>query len=233
MKKIIAHIRIIIHQNPVYFTLFGLWFVFFLIYPLWWQQLDAIFFFSENRMGWADFFFLYWTKMGEFFPFITLAILFFIFKRTNIAVAISLMGIVILIISAIFKRTFEHLRPMTVLERAGLVDQINLVPDAEILSGGGSFPSGHTMGGFALYTLLALIAFRGVWAQIGLFLAAAAVGISRIYLVAHFPKDVVFGSFLGVLAAILMTKFYFDKLQLIDFQFKKNNFFSLLDKKKG
>lgn len=222
MKKTIAHIGIIIRQNPVYFSLFGLWFVFFLIYPFWWQQLDAIFFFSENRVGWADFFFLYWTTMGEFFPYVMLAILFFIFKQRNIAFTISSTGVVILIVSAIFKRTFEHLRPMTVLERAGLVEQINLVADAEILRGGGSFPSGHTMGGFALYTLLALIAYRSSWAQIGLFLAAAAVGVSRIYLVAHFPKDVVFGSFLGVLIAVFMSKLYFEKLQFIDFQFKRN-----------
>ncbi len=221
MKKAIAHFGIIIRQNPIYFSLFGLWLLFFLIYPLWWQQLDAIFFFSEHRVWWADFFFLYWTMMGEFLPYVALVLLFYIFAKKNIALTISATGIVILVVSAILKRTFEHLRPMTVLERAGLVEQINLVADAEILRGGGSFPSGHTMGGFALYTLLALIAFRNVWAQIGLFLAAAAVGLSRIYLIAHFPKDVVFGSFLGVLIAIFMAKLHFEKIQTIDFQFKK------------
>jgi membrane-associated phospholipid phosphatase len=130
-----------------------------------------------------------------------------------------------LIVSAILKRTFEHWRPISILEQNGLLAQINLVPNAEFLSGGGSFPSGHTMGGFALYTLLALIAFRGIWAQIGLFLAAAAVGISRIYLVAHFPKDVLFGSFLGVSIAIWIAKFYFEKIQNFEFKYftKKKN----------
>lgn len=61
-----------------------------------------------------------------------------------------------------------------------------------------SFPSGHTCGAFAFFTLLALLLPPGrrVWGLL-LFLLAALVGYSRIYLVAHFPADVLAGSIIG------------------------------------
>ncbi|HLQ62410.1 MAG TPA: phosphatase PAP2 family protein [Candidatus Acidoferrales bacterium] len=58
-----------------------------------------------------------------------------------------------------------------------------------------SFPSGHTAASFAAATALSS-AYPG-WRR-PLFLAAGAVGVSRVYLGHHFPSDVAIGAGLGV-----------------------------------
>jgi undecaprenyl-diphosphatase len=46
--------------------------------------------------------------------------------------------------------------------------------------------------------------------SIVVFLLAVLVGISRIYLLAHFKEDVLFGSFLGLISA-MVAYFYYNK----------------------
>lgn len=64
-----------------------------------------------------------------------------------------------------------------------------------------SFPSGDAQTAFTAATYLTLIQPR--WG-IPLSLLAAAVGVSRIYMGAHFPLDVLAGAFIGVGVAMLV-----------------------------
>ncbi|WP_158231765.1 MULTISPECIES: phosphatase PAP2 family protein [Sporosarcina] len=66
--------------------------------------------------------------------------------------------------------------------------------------GGYSFPSGHTMMAFSLYTILAYILWRNVkntGGQVVIIILAAMmivmIAVSRIYLGVHFPSDIVGG----------------------------------------
>jgi undecaprenyl-diphosphatase len=65
----------------------------------------------------------------------------------------------------------------------------------------GSFPSGHAASSFACATVLAFALPRQAWA---LFLLAAAIAWSRVYVGVHFPLDVLAGAALGVLVAIAL-----------------------------
>jgi undecaprenyl-diphosphatase len=62
----------------------------------------------------------------------------------------------------------------------------------------GSFPSGHAATSFAAATVLSFAFPRLAPA---LFLLAAAVGFSRVYVGVHYPLDVLGGAVLGVLVA--------------------------------
>ena len=75
-----------------------------------------------------------------------------------------------------------------------------------------SFPSGHTTSIFALATLLAIFS-RSRNAKIACLLGAVLVGYSRIYLGQHFLGDVLMGSCIGTITAVLVHWLFVQKLQ--------------------
>lgn len=71
-----------------------------------------------------------------------------------------------------------------------------------------SFPSGHTSVSFAAAT--AIYAIDRKWG-IAAYLFAAVMGFSRLYLGVHFPTDVVCGAILGIAAAKVVIRCYWDR----------------------
>ena len=69
-----------------------------------------------------------------------------------------------------------------------------------------SFPSGHTIAAFAVAT-----AICGIYGRkfLPLYFVAIVVGVSRIYVGAHFPSDVLGGSALGVVMALVILRIRF------------------------
>ena len=62
---------------------------------------------------------------------------------------------------------------------------------------GRSFPSGHTSQAFFVATLLALHFQASAWVVFLLYAIALLVGITRMYVGAHYPRDVLAGAILG------------------------------------
>ncbi len=165
------------------------------------QQGDEILYFSNRRSAFGDFFFKYFTRMGEGILFL-FAFLAFLLIRYRTAIYIPLLGIAVMLLSALFKNWFAQPRPYKYFEELNRLDQLTFVEGAYVNKGLSSFPSGHTMAAFALYAFLAFVAPSKKGLALLLLLIAVLVGISRIYLVQHFLQDVLSGGFLGVLLAI-------------------------------
>ncbi|WP_153722510.1 phosphatase PAP2 family protein [Sporosarcina cascadiensis] len=81
--------------------------------------------------------------------------------------------------------------------------------------GGYSFPSGHTMMAFSLYTILAYIIWRNLrntWSRTLAVTAAVfmivMIAVSRIYLGVHFPSDIVGGIYASAVWVIASITIY-------------------------
>ncbi len=162
---------------------------------------DVIFFFNAHRSAWWDQFFVFFSMMGEAAPyFLVLGILLFV--RFRHVAALPLLGLGVTLLSFLAKELFRHDRPYLYFRKMGVFDQIDAIEGVVLNGGTNSFPSGHTMSAFALYAFLALCLPYKRGAGLVLFFIALLVGLSRIYLVQHFFKDVYLGAVLGVFVGL-------------------------------
>ncbi|HHH52348.1 MAG TPA: phosphatase PAP2 family protein [Bacteroidetes bacterium] len=106
------------------------------------------------------------------------------------------------------KSYFKHPRPITYIYEYIKKYDFKGIENIDYHTGHNSFPSGHTFGAFALFTLLAL-STKNKYLKIAYLFLAILVGLSRIYLAQHFIEDVVFGSFLGICLAIIFYYLFF------------------------
>ena len=169
------------------------------------NQGDLLLYFSENRTPFWDTFFRNGTKLGEEWAYVSFLI-FFLFIRFRYALLIPITGVIVTIISFLSKSFFLHPRPSLYYKELGTLSDINLVEGVHLAKGLSSFPSGHTMSAFALFTLVALLLNKKKGVAFLLLTTAIIVGLSRIYLVQHFLEDVYLGGIMGVLIAIFIYK---------------------------
>jgi membrane-associated phospholipid phosphatase len=199
----------IIEKNKSYLGLYMLFFIALFTYQLAFYQTDALFYFSHHRSSFLNGFFLFVTRLGEEFSYLILVMWFLYKNERKTILKVLINAVAVLVISVVLKLIFSHPRPVSFLEEHGIMGQMTLVNDY-ILRGMNSFPSGHTMSAFALYSGLAFhFSTHKNWQKV-LLIIAILVGVSRVYLVAHFPEDVLLGSALGVLIA-LGVEYYFAK----------------------
>jgi len=189
------------------------------------EQGDTIAFFSGRRNPAGDYFFKYFTRLGEEYGYI-LVIAIFLFQRFRFALLAFLAGMGALILSYFLKSYFKHPRPFRYFNELGTFDQFIAIDGVHLLSGALSFPSGHTASGFALYGMVTFLVGKRWYWQLLLFFTALLVGISRIYLIQHFLKDVYLGAFTGIFIAILLyviqARFPYNRNNWIDKSFGSN-----------
>lgn len=210
----------IIKDNSLFFGFYAafLMIAFFLTTVI--DQGDCIRYFSQHRSPQGDFFFKYITMFAEEFMYIFLIII-GLFFRYRYALIIFLIGVSIAFISITTKAFYQHDRPSVYFYFTKELDTLKVVEGVELHTGQSSFPSGHSMSAFAIFGFFALLlGNKRKLLSLTLLLLAILVGVSRIYLIQHFLKDVIAGSIFGIMVAMVFVyihrSFPFDSNQMID-----------------
>ncbi len=180
---------------------------------------DLLLFFSRNRSYFGDLFFKYFTKMAEEWIYI-LSILALLFVRFRYAALILITGITVSAVSHSSKAFFKHDRPRTHYTKLKMLDDIPKVEGVKLHVGPSSFPSGHTMSAFAIFSLFAFLYPEKRRFALLMFAFAFLTGLSRVYLVQHFFKDIYLGAIIGTIISCLIfliqNQVPIDRNQLFD-----------------
>jgi membrane-associated phospholipid phosphatase len=156
------------------------------------QKLDdwvfLFFNFRGSRPIWLDKIMLGFTQIGSGIVALGIALILFFANNHLMAYEIVLGTVTLWLLVELMKFFVYRSRPFILLTQARIVG---------LQAIGRSFPSGHTSHAFFMATLLAHHYNSSVWIVILLYIVASLVGITRMYVGAHYPRDVLAGAILG------------------------------------
>ncbi len=156
------------------------------------QHLDAWIFLIFNvrwpRPIWLDRMMLGFTQIGSGFTALGLALILYLFSERLLFYELILGTLTLWLVVELLKFLIHRSRPFIRLDQARIIG---------FPARGRSFPSGHTSQVFFMATLMSQHFQTGVWVAILLYAVAFFVAITRIYVGAHYPRDVLAGAILG------------------------------------
>ncbi len=158
------------------------------------QRFDVWLFRAINTRGirpkWLDWVMWVLTQIGSVGFIAPLILLFYLGGRPRFAIDLTLGTLTLLLLVTIIKAFADRARPF------------NLLLETKVIgwkAAGLSFPSGHTTQSFFVATVTVNYFRLPLPAAILLYAIAAAVGVTRVYLGAHYPRDVMAGAVLGLI----------------------------------
>ena len=156
------------------------------------QRLDVWGFRFFNLRGrrpvWLDRIMLGFTQLGSGVAALGMGLILFLTGDRLGAYELVLGTLTLWIVVELVKALVRRPRPFISVTEARIVGY---------RAGGRSFPSGHTSQAFFLATLLAPHFHASVWLVFLLYTVALFIGITRMYVGAHYPRDVLAGAILG------------------------------------
>lgn len=197
----------LIFQKKIYFLFTALFLVFLGALIFLYPTGRSFFIINGIHFPLADFFFSYFTHAGDGLVVVVICLIIFLFYRFSAGLA-ALMGHGMTgLLCFVFKQfVFEAKRPKLFFWNNKMVHYI----DGVNVNIEHSFPSGHTATAFFIFTFIVLIMrIENRMAEIVLFLCAALVAWSRVYLAQHFIGDVFAGAILGIICAFGAWMLYF------------------------
>jgi membrane-associated phospholipid phosphatase len=157
------------------------------------QQLDVRVFLMLNLRGkrpaWLDRLMTGFTQIGSGYGALGISLILILVNIRLVTYEFVLGSILLWLVVESMKFLVHRSRPFIRLEQARVVGGRAI---------GQSFPSGHTSQAFFTATLLTQHFHFNPWVAVWLYTIAVLVGITRIYVGAHYPRDVLAGAILGI-----------------------------------
>lgn len=162
------------------------------------QKADEWIFLFLNSRGirppFLDWFMLGLTQLGHFLFALILALIFY-FTESKFFAYSMIFGVITLgLMIEVMKLCIRRVRPYIKLKKIRIVGS---------RASGRSFPSGHTGQAFFLASLIVHYFQVNGYLWIFLYATALLVGITRIYVGMHYPRDVIAGAILGTAWGII------------------------------
>ncbi len=158
------------------------------------QRFDVWLFTALNLRGyhslWMDRVMWVATQIGNFGFATILVVISYLLGDHHFAISLTLGALTLLLLVTIFKALTDRARPFNLLRETRVVGW---------REPGLSFPSGHTAQSFFLMTLVMGHFKLPLVVAVVLYIIAALVGFTRVYLGVHYPRDVVAGAALGLI----------------------------------
>jgi undecaprenyl-diphosphatase len=160
------------------------------------HQLDVDIFRALNQAGefeLLDALMVAFTIVGISYVIVLIAVPLWMEKKREAAFDVVMLVVIVTVISEVVKILVDRQRPSMELS----------VVQTIISASGPSFPSAHASRAFAVALLVAFNSNR-TWG-IAAFIVATLIAISRVFLGVHWPSDILFGAFLGLLVAAMLA----------------------------
>ncbi len=187
----------ILSNNRIFLIPFSALFLFGLIFFIINKNDELLFYFNSHRTSFLNEYFKFSTNLLSGIGIVILLLIASSHKYSTFF-KIGISSLFSFLIVELIKHLTNFPRPSTYFANnpsiiLNPVNNIALIPMH-------SFPSGHSANAFAIFFGFSMV-LKNQYAKLACLFIACSIALSRVYLLQHFTRDILFGSLFGVITA--------------------------------